>query len=591
MAERDFFKDFTKEQRDWIFANTDKIRRGATENETYANIARALIDNGVIANREDAQKLVNMVQKPTLSYDLQAIAQTAGFSDRKEGDKTITAGDQMLDAFYKGKIDKPMKGAINLKYGDNGWRDAKKVMQGETLNRMHSDIAKNRKEILEGRDGVTDWMGSAFMGLFQPRQKKAYMEGRDPDARDIGMDIASNILYGLPVGRAEQAVKLLASGAKPLVKKAAGLAAYVLPQAAAPHAVEALDAKVYDRPYDEANAILGTLTNIGINRSLLPLLGGGMQYLSGSLARQGSKARAIIEGIQGPRAQAKQTYKKAEQTIKDAFEFNADKYNADILAGKTPKEPPTPEAIKEAHDILIFRDMYSKPGSVKENIQKLDAELGEAAKEASALKRQSSQYMADIKKNPYVFDEDLLIGRVNRQKNNRALETVFDDLFREEMREVATRHPELTADVMSRATKGRDFVASMRDYGPEITRTYLVNQLGNNEGDAVADRVLGVVGAKSDDVRKLMGNDPKEQAKQKRLSKAKTVIEGIQRDYEGLTKDDQEFLNLIAKKPEVIQGYGEGNSPRFRNWFLLRGQDLLRESGSDLFRPAFTTEH
>lgn len=590
MAGRDYFKDFTKEQRDWIFANTDKIRRGATENETYANIARALIDNGVVSSREDAQKLVNMVQKPTLSYDLQAIAQTAGFSDRKEGDKTITAGDQMLDAFYKGKIDKPMKGAINLKYGDNGWRDAKKVMQGETLNRMHSDIAKNRKEILEGRDGVKDWMGSAFMGLFQPRQKKAYIEGREPDARDIGMDIASNVLYGLPVGRAEQAVKLLASGAKPLAKKVSGLAAYVLPQAAAPHAVEALDAKVYDRPYDEANAILGTLTNIGINRSLLPLLGGGMQYLSGSLARQGGKARAIIEGIQGPRAQAKQTYKKAEQTIKDAFEFNPEKYNADILAGKTPKEPPTPEAINEAKDILIFRYMYSKPGSVKENIQTLDAELGEAERMASALRRQSPQYMADIKKNPYMIDEELLTGRVNRQKSNRAVETVFDDVSGE-MQGVATRHPELAADVMSRATKGRDFVASMRDYGPEITRTYLVNQLGNNEGDAVADRVLGVVGAKSDDVRKLMGNDPKEQAKQKKLSQAKAVIEGIQRDYEGLTKDDQEFLGLIARKPEVIQGYGEGNSPRFRNWFLLRGQDLLRESGSDLFRPAFTTEH
>ena len=581
MAERDYFKDFTKEQREWIYANTDKIRRGATESETYANIARALIDNGIVSSTEDAQKLVNMVQKPTLSYDLQSIAQTAGFHDRKEGDKTITAGDQLLDAFYKGKIDRPIRGAINLKYGEGGWSDAKKVMQGETLNRMHRDIAKNRAEILEGRDGVKDWMESAFMGLFQPRQKKAYMEGRDPDSRDIGMDIASNVLYGLPVGRAEQAVKLLASGAKPVLQKAAGVAGYVVPQALAPHAVEALDAKVYDRPYDEANAILGTLTNIGINRSLLPLLGGGMQYLSGSLAKQGSKARAIIEGIQGPRAQAKQTYKKAEQTIKDAFEFNPEKYNADILAGKTPKEPPTPEAINEAKEILIFRDKYAKQASVKENVQKLDTELGEAARESAALRRQAPQYMSDIRKNPYQIDEELLAGRVNRQKNNRALETVFDDVH-QKMQGVASRHPELAADVLSRATKGRDFVASVRDYGPEITRTYLVNQLGNNEGDAVADRVLSVVGAKSDDVRKLMGVNPEEQAKQKKLSEAKAVIQGVQRDYEGLSEDDKKYLGYIAENPGVLQGYGRGSETGFRNWLLLRGQDLIRET--PLFR-------
>ena len=55
-----------------------------------------------------------------------------------------------------------------------------------------------------------------------------------------------------------------------------------------------------------------------------------------------------------------------------------------------------------------------------------------------------------------------------------------------------------------------------------------------------------------------------------------------------LTEEDTKWLKKIEQNPGMVQGYGEGNTPAFRNWMLLRGSDLL--SGTPLYRPAFEVE-
>ena len=52
-----------------------------------------------------------------------------------------------------------------------------------------------------------------------------------------------------------------------------------------------------------------------------------------------------------------------------------------------------------------------------------------------------------------------------------------------------------------------------------------------------------------------------------------------------LTEEDTKWLKKIEQNPGMVQGYGEGNTPAFRNWMLLRGSDLL--SGTPLYRPTF----
>jgi hypothetical protein len=50
-----------------------------------------------------------------------------------------------------------------------------------------------------------------------------------------------------------------------------------------------------------------------------------------------------------------------------------------------------------------------------------------------------------------------------------------------------------------------------------------------------------------------------------------------------LSEEDREWMSKIAQNPDIVKGAGEGNSSKFRNWYLMRGMDLMR--GTELFRP------
>jgi hypothetical protein len=81
-------------------------------------------------------------------------------------------------------------------------------------------------------------------------------------------------------------------------------------------------------------------------------------------------------------------------------------------------------------------------------------------------------------------------------------------------------------------------------------------------------------------------------------SKAKAVndvLEGVKKSQasrilgqEGLSDEDRDWMRKITENPGIVKGLGEGSSTKFKNWFLLRGQDLLR--GTELFRPTPAVE-
>ena len=124
----------------------------------------------------------------------------------------------------------------------------------------------------------------------------------------------------------------------------------------------------------------------------------------------------------------------------------------------------------------------------------------------------------------------------------------------------------------------------------EMAETWGVNKYGSKRD---ADMMTGQVS------RMLGGISPSLNiSKALEESKAKAVndvLEGVKKSQasrilgqEGLSDEDREWMRKIAENPGIVKGLGEGSSTKFKNWFLLRGQDLLR--GTELFRPTPAVE-
>jgi hypothetical protein len=73
--------------------------------------------------------------------------------------------------------------------------------------------------------------------------------------------------------------------------------------------------------------------------------------------------------------------------------------------------------------------------------------------------------------------------------------------------------------------------------------------------------------------------------RQYRKDIAKSVLDNLPKDA---SDDDKKFMKMVVDNPDVLKGMGKGNTPAFRNWYLLRGSDILR--GTELYRPTFEVE-
>lgn len=566
-------KNFTTEQINWLAQNGKKAQ-GNTPDEKLADLARQLFSANVYATVDQKKTLAKLAGAGDLTYELQNLGQAAGFSDYKEGDKTVTAGDQFYDAYFGGnrnKTDRDLwRVRIKDKFGNDGWKNAKKVLEGESRNRMEAQIVKDREELFDSMPG------SSIVELFRPRAAKAMKEGRDPTWRENLGDIGEQALYAMPVGRAAGAVtgaaRVLPGAARGAVKVLSNVAA----QGAAPLAVSVMDDKLGNRDFDWTDVGIGTATNLGVNKGLARLLGPAYQLAMGKVrGRLPEGMVRFLEGGEPAKATAKNLVQEAYDKLKKHYAESNEDYLRKLARGETPNRLSN-EELDRYLNIAHLGDYIKWEG--EKDLQKRMADVLAGTTTFSGKRGIAPA----IGKEP-TWQLDLETA----QNAKKDIGRMADDLLRsplvtrDEVKSALNKDPILTS-LFYRPTK-REIA---NDLAGEMIQTYAVNKMGSDKDASIIGAAIpGGLNVK--EIRKEQAKD----REQKRQSGAAKVLGSWAGQQQGLTKEDQDFLGLIARKPEVIQGYGEGNSPRFRNWFLLRGQDLLRESGSDLFRPAFTTEH
>lgn len=564
-------KNFTTEQINWLAQNGKKAQ-GNTPDEKLADLARQLFSANVYATVDQKKSLAKLAGAGDLTYELQNLGQAAGFSDYKEGDKTVTAGDQFYDAYFGGnrnKTDRDLwRVRIKDKFGNDGWKNAKKVLEGESRNRMAAQIAKDREELFDSMPG------SSIVELFRPRAAKAMKEGRDPTWSENLGDIGEQALYAMPVGRAAGAVtgaaRVLPGAARGAVKVLSNVAA----QGAAPLAVSAMDDVMGNRDFDWTDVGIGTATNLGVNKGLARLLGPAYQLAMGKVrGRMPEGVVRFLEGGEPAETKAKNLVQEAYDKLKKHYAESNEDYLRKIAKGETPNRL-SDEELKRYTNIAHLGDY------VKEYRGLIQDQMGNLLKGETPMAGKKG-VASLIGKDP-TWQIDLETAQNQKKSFDRMLEDLlFSTVGSEEATAAIAKDPILSS-LFYRPTK-REIA---NDLAGEMIQTYAVNKMGSDKDASI----IGAAIPGGLNVKEIRKEQAKER-EQKRQAGAAKVLGSWAGQQQGLTKEDQDFLGLIARKPEVIQGYGEGNSPRFRNWFLLRGQDLLRESGSDLFRPAFTTEH
>lgn len=231
-------------------------------------------------------------------------------------------------------LDIPIENLFNYDNGELGWQD----MPGDVLKRKlarsgidfitglntlsDGQIKRDRAMIMEGYDPRTGdidpigWLESAYMGVFAPRQKKAYTEGRDPEFKDYLGDAGANILQSVPYGRAlgmAGKIPTIARGVQalgktsPYVGTAMKGAKTVAENAIAPTAEAIYDMGAYDESLLDAGlkSGFGTAVNFGTPRAIKALA---------------SKAGSTLEGF--GRGGAKQASRKVEEFFSDPISEN-----------------------------------------------------------------------------------------------------------------------------------------------------------------------------------------------------------------------------------------------------------------------------
>lgn len=290
-------KHFTDEQLNWLSHNYPNYTPPESDAQAVRDAAKLLMAGQQFAGANGKQKTENMTKLAKLmlgkdTVTLKDAAAKVGFTGKdaeaefrdayygNDPDNTPKADNTTLAAWYA---------TFNDAYGDNGWDLVKKELQKSEIEKMNKDIATHRKNIMEGYDEdgkeaqVIPWVQSALMGIAMPRQKQAYIEGRDPTTGEILMDSFSNAAYAMPVGGIEKAIA--GRVGQNIVGRVAGA---VGSNMIAPTAVSAGDVALGGKDYanwkDVAiDVALGTATNLGVNKGISTMASRGLGLLQGDV--------------------------------------------------------------------------------------------------------------------------------------------------------------------------------------------------------------------------------------------------------------------------------------------------------------------
>lgn len=577
MTREELHKAFTQDQIDWLLKNKAKPV-GNSDAEVIANYAKLLWDAREWQGKDGAFKLNKLIQTPQAVYTLQGLAEAAGFSDIQKGDDKISASKQFLDAYFGGEKDKGTRErwrtSIVDKYGEGAWDKAQKVIHRAENDRMNAGIAEARRKEIDptfSEAPLHKWATSALMGLFTPRRKKAFLEGRDPEWNETVGDIGQNVLYALPVGKIAQGAKAVA-GSNVASKVLGNLAA----QAAAPTAVVGMDQLLGNKDYtwDEAlvEAGIGTATNLGVNKGIARLLGPAWQLGMGKV--RGRLPQGVINFLEG-NAPAKE---KAQEKIDEARAKLVDHYRETVgnylrRVGKGERTAMlNAEELQKVKDIVELGD-YIKSGE--------GASLSEALTQAIKQNQQGVKAVVDnIGKEP-LWQLDVQTLDEMRKPFAEAFEKVLKNTKATPQTDAVKRAITSDPELLSLFYKNTPREA-FDDAAANALQTWGVNKYGS---DSDAGLVLNTVGTP---VKELRKDQEKSRQERSRKVSASRILGDLEKAGTELTEEDTKWLKKIEQNPGMVQGFGEGNTPSFRNWMLLRGADLL--SGTPLYRPAFSAE-
>lgn len=615
---------FTPEQRTW-YANHGKPVSG-TNDQMVADVARQLFDASVYANEKQVNDLVQKIKAVSQTYDLESLATAAGVS----ADSARTASKILADDYYKvPQSERDLWNAgVNLEYGPGGSEKMRRVIDAEKRNREYADRHK---------------IGTAAKVLgtiFAPRSLEAIQSGQAEGWKDAllskhgALDLGENVLMALPFGGWAGLISKGARGAK--AAKAAASA--VLGAAAAPHAVEAMDWAAYhntpeqnpDRAvYSEGDALLGTGTNL-VAPWVLGEIGNNMGKWFGY-------RNAANEGAQGVSQQTLDILKDMKKTgewVKPSKEsidavstingtMSREEAAASVGASQF-AEASTKEA--QANSLRLQAGDLMASGHIVDNAPIIDYKLKEADKldkEAKALRNKKMTKLEEARVSRAIEGAPRNDARdyIEAGFLEKRARDIDEEFLKKRARDTESKGIDYgmgmkvgeLLELAKSSDKYKDKISDILRFGNEFQNAdymdyiSLKNPALRHASDAVKTLFVNKYGSKRDadlltgQVSRLLANiDPRLNMSQILAEKKQEAVDRKLRDVQKsqagqilsmdktLTDEDRDWLKKIQDNPSIVNGIGEGNSTRFRNWFLLRGQDIMR--GTSLFRPTPSVE-
>ena len=473
--------------------------------------------------------------------------------------------------------------------------------------------------------------------IFAPRSLEAVESGKADGWTDALLskngllDLGENALMALPIaGAAGVGAKALRLG------KAGRILGSAAAAAAVPHVMELTDSQVYspeenlDRSvYNETDALLGSATNFGA-----PIVLG---RTLGKLGRFIGNKRAGTEGAKGlseatlytldELAKKGEWKKPTQETIDAVKKFNHEQTvgsKAESSVGKEATETYN-AAKKKADEVfeenqVLSEQLNSLPQVVDDgNIDEVLTSLADINKRAKANTAKAKRASNESHKNTALQNQQ--IRTENKfAKTNEAKDYIEAGLLQKRIEDMEAKSKGMgvtASELLNKQNKSgisdilnfskqlddADWFNKMHFENPgrakaldavtQAAESWAVNKYGSKkDATPVLGGVSNLVQSVAPDLNiqnwmqdQRKGNMAKAEKKYKQ-SVADKVIGGL--DKSELTPDDAKYLDIIRKNPDVLKGMGEGNKPGFRNWYLLRGSDILR--GTDLYRPTFDVE-
>ena len=581
MTEKEFNellnKNFEPEQVRWLKRNRVKAV-GSSDVEIIANYAKVLWDNRKWYGKEGAFKLNKLIQAPSAVYTLQGIAEAAGYSDRQDGDDKVRASEQFLEDYFGGEKDKGTRErwqtSIVDKYGEGAWNKAKKVIQRAKIDLMNAAIDDARRKEINptwSEASFPKWLTSAAMSLFTPRRKQALLEGRDPKWTETLGDIGQAALYSAPVGKIAQGVKAVMG---PGV--ASTILGNLVAQSVAPAAVVGMDKALGNKDYTPVEALvetlIGTGTNLGVGKGLAAMFGPAYQLYTGKV--RGDTPKWLIDFLEGTAPARERSQEKIDDAIALLKKHYAETPGEQLHRVGRGNSPTTisKNELRKTRDLVEVGDYLKQKGN-KDNLSDAldDFIKSNNAQVKGVVKRigkdplyQLDTPTIDSWKKPLDGAIRVVIGKSPVTHQTKALERAL------------TSDPELLS-LFYRRTPREVF----NDVAADAIKTWAINRYGSDKDASLALRATGV----NANVEELRNEQAKENKERAQKASASRILGDLEKAGTELTEEDTKWLKKIEQNPGMVQGYGEGNTPAFRNWMLFRGSDLL--SGTPLYRPTF----